>query len=179
MDILPIAYRNVMRLELELDLNMNKNKKHGTTSLLLVFLGSASILASLGVVGINHPGKEVAIEPAPAIGLDFPAKDVLSPLPPLKKKTLPGDISWDVELLGVDMVDGKEVEILEFYPANLTLWRSFRGGKAYRSLEDGQIIALKDRVTFSGNLQERFVMRTEETEETFRGLPLENLETKM
>ena len=178
MEIWPIAYRNVMRFELEL--NMNKNKKHGTTSLLLVFLGSASILASLGVVGFKHPEREAKNEIALNKTVsDLSEKSVLSSLPPLKKKTLPGDISWDVEILGVDIVDGKEVEILEFYPADLNSWRSFRGGKAYRSLEDGRIIALKDRVTFSGNLLERFVMRTEETEETFRGLPLENLETKM
>jgi hypothetical protein len=178
MDIWPIAYRNVMRFELEL--NMNKNKKHGTTSLLLVFLGSASILASLGVVGINPPEREAKNEIALNKTVsDLSEKSVLSSLPPLKKKTLPGDISWDVEILGVDIVNGKEVEILEFYPADLNLWRSFRGGKAYRSLDDGQIIALKDRMNLSGNLLDRFVMRTEETEETFRGLPLGNLETKM
>ena len=178
MDIWPITYRNVMRFEL--GLNMNKNKKHGTTSLLLVFLGSASILASLGVVGFNHPEREAKNEIALNNTVsDLSEKSVLSSLPALKKRIMPGDIAWEVEVLGTDTVDGKEVEILEFYPADLNLWRSFRGGKAYRSLEDGQIIALKDRVNFSGNLLERFVTRTEETEETFRGLPLENLETKM
>ena len=164
---------------MRLELNMNKNKKHGTTSLLLVFLESASILASLGVVGLNHPEREAKNEIAPKIIVsELPEKSVLPSLPALKKRIMPGDIAWEVEVLGTDTVDGKEVEILEFYPADLNLWRSFRGGKAYRSLEDGQIIALKDRVNFSGNLLERFVIRTEETEETFRGLPLENLETK-
>ena len=116
---------------------------------------------------------------SPATGLDIPQKKILSALPLLEKITLPGDIAWEVEVLGIDVVDGKEVEILEFYPEDLTLWKSFRGGKAYRSIEDGQIIALQDRVTLSGNILERFVMRTDETEETFRGLPLKNLETKM
>ena len=166
-------------MRLELDMNMNKNKKHGTTSLLLVFLASASILASLGVVGVTPPEKEAEKEPARAIVLEVPQEKVLTALPLLEKITLPGDIAWEVEVLGIDVVDGKEVEILEFYPEDLTLWRSFRGGKAYRSIEDGQIIALQDRVTLSGNILERFVMRTDETEETFRGLPLKNLETKM
>ncbi len=166
---------------------MNKKKKTGSPvfSTLLVILGMASIVATVGVVGVN-PRQELVFENSilsTGANQSMAGNTVGSPPfednAPFRNSTPvgeTGDISWEVIVLGRDTLSGKEVLVLEFYPSNINLWRTHHGGKAYWSVEERTVIALQDQVLVSGHVQERFVTRTEDTEKTFQGLPLEILE---
>ena len=159
---------------------MKTNKATGSKLFpaLLIFAGMAGILTSVGMVLPVENGAVPTIEISKASPKASPAALPPHPTPAGDAGTLSSAIAttWEVEVLGRDILDGENVVVLEFYPADLNQWRTHPGGKAYWSIGEKSVVALRDRVSFSGHVRERFLRRTDSTEKTFHGLPLEALE---